>query len=112
MNVRPRRVETKAAKATPRVPRRRPGRPRVDDKRRRILDAALAMFAERGYHGVAVPEVAVAAGVGIGTLYHYFEHKQQLVNEVCSAPRSSARRPAAGSAETLYPPRSAARVRS
>jgi TetR/AcrR family transcriptional regulator, repressor of fatR-cypB operon len=84
MTVRPRRVKPKAtaAKATPGAPRRRPGRPRVDDKRRRILDAALAMFAERGYHGVAVPEVAVAAGVGIGTLYHYFEHKQQLVNEV------------------------------
>jgi len=40
------------------------------------------MFAARGYHGTAVPEVAEAAGVGTGTLYHYFEHKQQLVNEM------------------------------
>ncbi len=40
------------------------------------------MFAARGCHGTAVPEVAEAAGVGTGTLYHYFEHKQQLVNEV------------------------------
>ncbi len=63
------------------APRRR-GRPRVDDKRRRVLDAALRVFAARGYHGTAVPEVAAAAGVGTGTLYHYFEHKQQLVNEV------------------------------
>jgi len=58
------------------------GRPLVDDKRRIILDAALQAFAERGYHGTAVPEVAAAAGVGTGTLYRYFEHKEALVNEV------------------------------
>jgi AcrR family transcriptional regulator len=54
----------------------------VDDKRRRILDAALKTFAERGFHGTSVPEVAEAAGVGTGTLYRYFEHKEALVNEV------------------------------
>ena len=63
-------------------PKRGRGRPLVDDKRRRILDAALETFAARGYHGTAVPEVAEAAGVGTGTLYRYFEHKEALVNEV------------------------------
>ncbi len=58
------------------------GRPLVDDKRRRILDAALRTFAERGFHGTAVPEVAAAAGVGTGTLYRYFANKEALVNEV------------------------------
>jgi AcrR family transcriptional regulator len=58
------------------------GRPVVDDKRRRILDAALRAFAERGYHGTAVPEVAQAAKVSTGTLYHYFASKEVLVNEV------------------------------
>jgi TetR/AcrR family transcriptional regulator, repressor of fatR-cypB operon len=58
------------------------GRPRTDDKRRLILDAALRVFAERGYHGTAVPEVAQAAKVSTGTLYHYFESKELLVNEV------------------------------
>jgi len=58
------------------------GRPLVDDKRRRILDAALRTFAARGYHGTAVPEVAAEAGVGTGTLYRYFDDKQALVNEV------------------------------
>ena len=58
------------------------GRPLVDDKRRRILDAALRVFAARGYHATAVPAVAQAAGVGTGTLYRYFEHKEALVNEV------------------------------
>jgi AcrR family transcriptional regulator len=61
---------------------RRRGRPVVDDKRRRILDAALRTFADRGFHGTSVPEVAEAAGVGTGTLYRYFEHKEALVNEV------------------------------
>ena len=58
------------------------GRPLVDDKHRRILDAALRVFAARGYHGTTVPEVAQAAGVGTGTLYRYFVHKAALVNEV------------------------------
>jgi AcrR family transcriptional regulator len=62
--------------------RRKRGRPLVDDKRRRILNAALRMFADRGYHGTSVPEVADAAGVGTGTLYRYFEHKEALVNDV------------------------------
>lgn len=62
--------------------KRRRGRPVVDDKRRRILDAALVAFAARGYHGTAVPEVAAAAGVGTGTLYRYFANKEALVNEV------------------------------
>lgn len=64
------------------VGRPRRGRPLVDDKRRLILDAALRVFAERGFHGTSVPEVAEAAGVGTGTLYRYFEHKEALVNEV------------------------------
>ena len=62
--------------------KRRRGRPLTDDKRRIILDAALAAFAARGYHGTAVPEVADAAGVGTGTLYRYFANKESLVNEV------------------------------
>ncbi len=65
------------------VPKKRGrGRPREGDKERRILDAALVLFAERGYHGTAVPLVAHAAGVGTGTIYHYFSSKEELVNAV------------------------------
>src|SRR5688572_10855583 len=64
------------------IQQRKRGRPRVDDKRRRLLDAALRVFAERGYHGTAVPLVAEAARVGTGTVYRYFASKEQLVNEV------------------------------
>jgi AcrR family transcriptional regulator len=49
-------------------------------KREGILDAALELFAERGFHGTAVPLVAERAKVGAGTLYRYFESKECLVN--------------------------------
>lgn len=62
--------------------RRGRGRPPLGDKRRQILDAALVLFAERGYHGTAVPLVASAAHVGTGTIYHYFTNKEDLVNAV------------------------------
>jgi len=51
-----------------------------EDKREAILDAALDLFEERGFHGTAVPLVAERAGVGAGTLYRYFDSKEALVN--------------------------------
>ena len=52
------------------------------DKREAILQAALELFVERGFHGTAVPEVADRAGVGAGTIYRYFVSKEALVNEL------------------------------
>ncbi len=49
-------------------------------KREAILDAALVLFAELGYHGTPVPAVAERAKVGAGTLYRYFANKEALVN--------------------------------
>src|SRR4029077_3887695 len=58
--------------------------PRLNDeaspKREAILEAALELFAERGFHGTAVPLVAERAQVGAGTLYRYFTSKEALVN--------------------------------
>jgi AcrR family transcriptional regulator len=51
-----------------------------DDKRARLLDAALELFEGRGFGGVAVPEIAVRAGVATGTVYRYFASKEALVN--------------------------------
>lgn len=50
------------------------------DKRQAILDAALGLFAERGFHGTAVPAIAKAAEVGAGTVYRYFDSKEGIVN--------------------------------
>lgn len=52
------------------------------DKRDAILTAARDLFAERGFHGTAVPLIAARAGVGAGTIYRYFESKENLVNVV------------------------------
>lgn len=57
---------------------------RHKDPRRRdtILEMALAQFAERGFHAVSVKELAEAAGISLGSLYTYFDTKEQLVNEL------------------------------
>lgn len=50
------------------------------DPRNRILDAALDLFEEQGFDATAVPEVAKRAGVATGSIYRYFESKDDLVN--------------------------------
>jgi AcrR family transcriptional regulator len=60
------------------------GRPRKAvadaDKRQAVLRAALALMAERGFYGAAMPEIAAAARVGVGTIYRYFADKESLGN--------------------------------
>jgi AcrR family transcriptional regulator len=48
--------------------------------REAILAAALELFAERGFHGTAVPLIAERAGIAAGTLYRHFASKEALVN--------------------------------
>ncbi len=52
---------------------------RSNDKRGRILDAAIKVFAERGFHTATVAEIARAAGVADGTIYLYFKGKDDLL---------------------------------
>jgi TetR/AcrR family transcriptional regulator, fatty acid metabolism regulator protein len=52
------------------------------DKRRRILDAAVRVFARRGYHGSRVGDIATEAGVAHGLLYHYFASKDEVLETV------------------------------
>ena len=49
------------------------------DKRKQILDAALKLFVELGFHGTPTSMIAKEAGVANGTLFHYFATKDELV---------------------------------
>jgi TetR/AcrR family transcriptional regulator, fatty acid metabolism regulator protein len=51
-------------------------------RRRRILDAAVRVFARRGYHGARVGDIATEAGVAHGLLYHYFSSKDEVLETV------------------------------
>lgn len=60
-------------------------RPRAadhDQQRNAILARAAELFAERGYHGTSMNDVAQAAGVGKATLYHYVRDKPALVVQI------------------------------
>jgi len=56
--------------------------PRVVDTKQRILDAALALFAEHGYHNVSADEIATRAGVTTGALYYYFSDTADLARDL------------------------------
>jgi AcrR family transcriptional regulator len=57
-------------------------RPRSDDKRKAILDAALRVFEERGTVNAPTSAISKAAGVAEGTLFTYFKTKDELTNEL------------------------------
>ena len=59
--------------------------PKIVDKaakRQEILEAAIAVFLEKGYHGAKMADIAVAASMGKGTLYEYFPTKEALPKEI------------------------------
>ncbi len=57
--------------------------PRTEpEKRRAILHAAVRVFAEKGYHGCRIADVARAANVAYGLVYHYFRNKEELLESV------------------------------
>ena len=52
------------------------------DRRRQILDAAIRVFARQGFHACRVSDIAREAGVAYGLVYHYFNSKDQVLNEL------------------------------
>jgi TetR/AcrR family transcriptional regulator, repressor of fatR-cypB operon len=55
---------------------------KTTDKRNDVMQAALELIAENGFHGAPMSEIAKKAGVAAGTIYCYFENKDVLINEL------------------------------
>lgn len=55
---------------------------RKTDKKEDILNAAMELLAQQGFHGAPMSSIAAHAGVGAGTIYHYFKNRDMLILEV------------------------------
>lgn len=58
---------------------------KMQDRSESILEAARSAFAEHGYEGTSIAQIARRAGVSDGLLYRYFRNKRDLLNEVLRA---------------------------
>jgi len=56
-----------------------------EEKRTLILEAAVRVFAEKGYHTCRVGDIAEEAGVAYGLLYHYFGSKEEVLETIFRA---------------------------
>ncbi|MEK9197394.1 TetR/AcrR family transcriptional regulator [Ureibacillus sp. 179-F W5.1 NHS] len=55
----------------------------IEMRRRQIVNAALKLFKEKGFHRATTREIAKAAGFSIGTLYEYIRTKEDVLYLVC-----------------------------
>ncbi|MBF6301095.1 TetR family transcriptional regulator [Nocardia amamiensis] len=57
-------------------------RSRAEETRARLLDAAVAAFAERGFHGSTTRDITAIAGVSTGAIYVHHRSKEELLYEI------------------------------
>lgn len=60
-----------------------PRKPQRKARRAAVIDAAAAVFAEKGYHGASTKDIAQRLGIQQGSLYYYFDSKEAALQEVC-----------------------------
>jgi AcrR family transcriptional regulator len=53
-----------------------------ESARKRIMEAALELFANKGYHTTSISQIAKEAAISKGLMYNYFESKEALLKEV------------------------------
>jgi AcrR family transcriptional regulator len=75
-------VKRPASQDAAAAPARRTQAERSRSTREALIEAARALFAERGYAGVGTEEIVAAAGVTRGALYHHFDGKRDLFESV------------------------------
>lgn len=71
--------------------KRRTGK--AEETRQALLDAALELFAERGYTATSVPDIVQRAGVGHGTFYEYFRSRRGILVAITEPVNSNRRAP-------------------
>lgn len=79
-----------------------PVKRRPKDRKQQILEQAVGLFIERGFHSVKLEDIAEAAGVTARALYRHYDNKQALLAEVIRTKQDqyeSARRLTSGEAE-------------
>ncbi|WP_299250692.1 TetR/AcrR family transcriptional regulator [uncultured Lacinutrix sp.] len=54
------------------------------DKKQRIILTMLELVVEQGVNATPMSQVAKEAGVAVGTIYHYFKNKEQIIEEIYS----------------------------
>jgi AcrR family transcriptional regulator len=60
-----------------------PDSPRYRSQKRAAVRAAAAVFAEKGFHGASTTDIAERLGIKQGSLYYYFDSKEEALEEVC-----------------------------
>jgi TetR/AcrR family transcriptional regulator len=68
--------------APPKYQRQAPVRPRSEEKRTRIIEAATQHFAKHGYHAARVGDIAAGLGIAKGSIFQHFGSKDGLFFEV------------------------------
>lgn len=53
-----------------------------EERRLQILESALKLFAQKGFHVTTIPDIARHIGMSVGNLYNYFPSKEVLAQEI------------------------------
>lgn len=55
----------------------------MSDKKQKIMEAAVKLFSEKGYHATSIQQIADTLGIAKGSLYFYFNSKEDLLVYIC-----------------------------
>ncbi len=81
-----------------------------EEKRENIVDAAVEVFAEKGYRSARISDIARRAGVADGTIYLYFRNKEDLLLTICEEQMEEVRRALHAALDGLEEPVARARA--
>ncbi len=88
VSVSPQHMQRMLTQRVEQEPIEEPRKRESDNKRDTILKASLEVFTARGFHEATMDEVAATSGVAKGTLYRYFESKEDLLEQLLTETRA------------------------